>query len=207
MNSPKPAAIARTGGGFNRMADDFGEHLEVNAMQQAVQQKALSQQQASGAGQAVQPPQQGQQTTPGVPPDPPREIGTVQEEFKRMGQDVATGVKDFFSINTWLQINPEAKDPEELAKRRQVHARFKELDEEQQAVARQMYEAELQKKKAAEEEEAQRKQAQEAQKEQELPMPSSPQKGPVGPAGSGKKRAIQKLQQDRQGIRSLSGSN
>lgn len=124
-----------------------------------------------------------------------------------MGQDVATGVKDFFSINTWLQINPEAKDPEELAKRRQVHARFKELDEEQQAVARQMYEAELQKKKAAEEEEAQRKQAQEAQKEQELPMPSSPQKGPVGPAGSGKKRAIQKLQQDRQGIRSLSGSN
>ena len=105
-----------------------------------------------------------------------------------------------------MQINPEAKDPEELAKRRQVHARFKELDEEQQAVARQMYEAELQKKKAAEEEEAQRKQAQEAQKEQELPMPSSPQRS----GWSGwfrQKRAIQKLQQDRQGIRSLSGSN
>lgn len=201
--SPKPTTRVRQGGGFNQGLGSFAdEHLEENAMQQAMQQKMLQQQSAQTGTKS-----QSQQGGVGQPPPPPREVGSIPEEALRFGRDVWTGVRQFFSLNTWLNINPNTKNPEELAKQKQIHQRWQRLTEDQQAVAKQNYQRETQRKKAQAEEEEQKKQQAQAREQAELPMPSSPQKGPIGPAGSKKQKAIQKLQQDRQQMSGPSGSN
>lgn len=210
-----PAARPRAGGGFNQLSQEPGsEHLQSSAMQQAMQQKTAAQKQADpkagqtspakkqqqAAAQQLQQQQESGQTQPQQ--QPPREVGTVKQEFQRMGADVKTQLREFFSINTWLGIDPETEDPEEIAKRKQVHQRWQNLNKEQQAVAKKMYQEELERKKQQREEEERRKQIKEQKAKEEVPMPSSPQKGPIGPAAgkSRKKKAMQKLQQDRQGI-------
>jgi len=202
-SAQKPAMRVRQGGGFNQGFGNFtDEHLDENAMQQAMQQKAL-QQQSTTSGTKPQPQQQGT----GLPPAPPREVGTISDEVKRAGQDIWTEVKQFFRLNTWLNINPETKDPAELAKQKQIHRRWQELDQNQRAVAKKMYQQEVQRKKAEAEEEERKKQQAKQQEASALPMPSSPQKGPVGPTGSKKQKAINKLQQDRQNMSGPSSAN
>lgn len=202
-SSPKPAMRVRQGGGFNQGFGDFtDEHLEENAMQGAIQQKAL-QQQSTNAGTKSQ----SQQQATGLPPAPPREVGTIPEETKRAANDIWGEIKQFFELNTWLNINPESKDPAELAKRKQTHQRWQKLNQEQQSVAKKIYQEEIQRKKALAEEEERKKQQQKQQEASALPMPSSPQKGPVGPTGSKKQKAINKLQQDRQNMSGPSSAN
>lgn len=204
-SAQKPAMRVRQGGGFNQGFGNFtDEHLDENAMQQAMQQKAL-QQQGTTAGTKPQPQQHG--AGAGVPPAPPREVGTIPDEAKRAGQDVWTEIKQFFRLNTWLNINPDAKDPAELAKQKQTHQRWQKLNQEQQSVAKKMYQQEVQRKKAQAEEEERKRQQAKQQEASALPMPSSPQKGPVGPTGSKKQKAINKLQQDRQNMSGPSSAN
>ena len=87
---------ARPGGGFNSGMGQFGEHLDESAMQQAMTQKALAQQQANpqtaaaaaaGAKQAAQPASQQQ----------PREVGSLGDELlKRPFHDIWHEIKQFF---------------------------------------------------------------------------------------------------------------
>lgn len=207
MPGPKPGARPRMGGGFNQLSGEIGdEHMQSNAMQQAMQQKSASQQNAN--------PQQGGQTSSAKQqqqaqgqPQPPREVGTISDEFKRMGGDMIAQLRDFFSINNWLGINPETDDPEEVAKRKAVHQRWQKLDDEQQQLAKKMYQEDLERKKQEQEEEQRKKELAEQQQAQDLPMPSSPKKGPAGPGGSKKQQTQQKLQSDRQKMSGPSSAN
>ncbi len=224
MSAPKaggPGARVRAGGGFNQFADELGgEHLQSSAMQQAMQQKAAAQKtadpragqtsQAKMQQQALAQQLQQQQERAGGQPQAPREVGTIPEEFKRMGQDAFQELKSFFSLNTWLGVKPETDDPEEVAKRKKLHERWQNLTEEQQAVAKRQYQEELERKRAEEEEAQQKKQLEEQKKERGLPMPASPQKGPIGPGTAGKSKkqdAVQRLQQSRQQLSGPSSLN
>lgn len=211
MPAPKPSFRPRPGGGFNQGIGHFNEHLDEDAMQQSVKQKALTQQtndpataQAAAQGQSAHAQQPGQGQFPGqqpggAPPRPPREVSSIADELiTRPAHDIIQELTSFFSLNTWLGIKPpNPDDPQEVARKKQMHQRWQKLNDEQQEVAKRRYQEEMQKKKTLEEEEQRKKQMEEQQKAQTLEMPSSPQKGPVGPAGSKKQKAVQKLQQDR----------
>jgi hypothetical protein len=199
----KPAPQPRPMGGFNSSLGNFDdEHLEANAMQNALGQKALSQQSAQLTPQQMQQAAAQQQAsqaqqTPETSQEKPREVGTFTEELiKRPVKDIIRGLKSIFDLNDLLGVKSSADDPQSLAKKKQMLQRFNKLNQEQQAIARQKYQAELKKKQQAEQE-AEMKRRQEAQqKQQSISVPSGPQKGPVGP-GSQKPKAVQKLEQDR----------
>lgn len=136
---------------------------------------------------------------------PPREVGTIAEEMKRGVSDLFQGFKEFFKLNTWLGLDSENMDPQQQAHAKQLHSRYQQLDQEQQMVARQMYEEKMQRKKIQEEEEARKKQIEAEKKAQTMEMPSGPKKGPVGPSGSKKQRAMAKLKQDRTTLSTTQG--
>lgn len=140
-------------------------------------------------------------------PTPPRPVGTVIEEAKRGFSDIFQGIKEFFSLNTWLGVNPDNLDPQQQQHAQQLHSKYQQLDQEQQMVAKQMYEERMQKKKIAEEEAQRKRQIEADRKAQSIDMPSGPQKGPVGP-GSGKSKkqnAMTKLKQDRTTLNNVQG--
>jgi len=207
MPGPQSSVRMRTGGGFNQGMGQFGEHFDESVTNQAMQQKALGQQQAAPSGAAAAAA--ASQTKPQSPQQrPPREVGSFKDELLiRPARDVSQGVKEFFSLNTWLGINPDTKDPQEKQRMVATHRRYQQLTEEQQAYARKKYEADMKKKQLEEEEKQRRKQQEEEQKNQELPLPSSPKKGPIGPGMSGKQKAAARVQQDRQRLSQGGGSN
>jgi len=203
-NKP-PTMRARPGGGFN-LGGGFNEHLDEAALQQAGKQKQLTQAQADpstakAAAQAAQQ-SQGQQA-------PPPEVGSLTDELiKRPIKGVWEEIKKFFSLNTWLGIEPpQIKTPEQQAKAKQIHQRYQQLDQEQQAVARKRFQELEQKKKLEEEEKMRKKQMEEQKKAQEVQMPSSPKKGPIGPGMSKKQKAQARLQQQRQTLGTVQGAD
>ena len=207
----------RPGGGFNAGFGNFSdEHLDENAYQSAVTQKMLGQQQAAGAGSPQGIPGagagsglaglagQGSQVNPltGAPqvaPPPPREVGTIFEELvTRPLADIGKGILSVFDFSSALGISsPQDKTPEEQAQMQAMHQRYQKLNEEQRQYAQRRYQEELQKKKAEEQQKQQREQQRRQQEAASIAMPSSPKKGPVGPSGSSKQRAVTKLEQDR----------
>ncbi len=194
---------ARPGGGFN-LGGSFNEHLDENAMKQAAGQKQLTQAQAdpTTAKAAAQKAQ-------AQPQKSPPEVGSLTDELiKRPAKGIWEEIKKFFSLNTWLGIKPpELKTPEEQAKAKQVYARYQQLTQEQQEVARKRYQELMQKKKTEEEEKIRKKQLEEQKKAQELPMPSSPKKGPIGPGMSKKQKAQARLQQQMKTIGTVAGAD
>lgn len=204
----KPAARPRPTGGFHQGIGHFNEHLDENAMQQAVQQKALGQQ---GTTSTPAPMQQSAGGLPGLPGQPgmpgataePRAVGTVQEELvTRPVQDIKKELLAFVDINALLGIHPEQDDPQTQAQKKALHTRWQKLNQEQKDLATKKYQEEMQKKQAQQQqEEEERARAAQAQRDS-LVVPSSPKKGPVGPGGTGKKAAVAQLEQDR---KTLSG--
>jgi hypothetical protein len=135
-----------------------------------------------------------------------REVGTIGEELvKRPLADIAKGIRSIFSIDNLLGQESSQPGPEEQAKKKQLHQRFNQLSGEEQAVARERYQREMERKQRMAEEDEMRRQ-QEAQKSV-VQMPSSPQKGPAGPGGSKKQQAMQQLQDDRTKIGKVQGAN
>lgn len=208
----QPAVRPRPLGGFNQGIGDFNEHLDENAMQAAVQQKALGQQATSAAqnqtgGSALQM-QQPQGQEPAAQPPKPRELGTIPEELvKRPVADIIKGLQSFFDINALLGINPEQDDPQTQARKKQMLQRWQGLNNEQQEYAKKVYQQNLQKKEQAEKEEQMKKEEAEKRKAQTLVMPSSPSKGAVGPGGQHKPKAVQKLEQDRKSLGGPASAN
>ncbi|NCN06920.1 MAG: hypothetical protein GW946_03720 [Candidatus Pacebacteria bacterium] len=196
--SKGPVLRPRPGGGFNQGLGQFGEHLDENAGQVSAQQKQLAQQQTQIAG-TPNPAQKGTGQQPAQQRQP-REVGSIVDEtIRRPVQDIWQEIKQFFSITSILQIDPQIDSPEEQAKKKQLHSRYEQLTEEQKQVAQKRFQEEQQRKKQQEEEELQKKQIEE-QQHQSFVMPSSPEKGPVGPASgkSNKQNMIDKLNMDRQ---------
>lgn len=222
MNRPhasKPAMRPRAGGGFNQGFGALNEHMDENALQQAVAHKQQGQQATSSGQTTTGGSALGQQQADGAldqagltgkPPAPvkPREVGTLQEELvTRPLQDIQKGLLSLFDIRSVLGIDPKADTPEEQAKKRQMLQRWNELTQDEQKVAQERYQKEMQKKQMEEEEKQQRKQQEEAAKEESIAAPSSPQKGPAGPGASKKQKAAAKLQSDRKKLGGPSGSN
>lgn len=204
MKAGPSGVAARQGGGFRQGFGHFDEeHLERQAGASAVQQKQLTQQttqsaQHTAGGSAQQPGTSRQ--TPAAHTEPPREIGTFKDELvKRPFQDIVKGIKAFFDLNALLGIHPE-DTPEEQERKKTLNHRFEKLTEEQQEVAKKRYQQEMQQKKAEEDEKEKKKQEALKAKQDTIAPPSTPHKGPVGPAGSGKQRAAQLIERDRQSM-------
>ncbi|NCN82411.1 MAG: hypothetical protein GW947_00425 [Candidatus Pacebacteria bacterium] len=207
LGQKPPATRSRPGGGFNQGLGQFSdEHLEENASQASVQQKQLAQQQTQIAG-TPNPAQKSTGQQP-IQDRQPREVGTILDETVfRPVQDVAMELIRFFDIGTILQINPQTDTPEEQAKKKQLHARYEQLTQEQQQVAQRNFQEAQQRKQQQAEEDLQKKQLEE-QQNQSFVVPTSPQKGPVGPASgkSNKQNMIAKLNQDRQQMSQAQGA-
>ncbi len=238
-----PAMRPRPGGGFNPGIGQFNDHLDEQAMQQAMKQKALSQMagaqtgpspagaggmgnlfaasgssSGSGGGSGLPPgaglpgglsgslPGMAGDAAGGLDQSGMNPAGQNQESPDAFQAVVSQPVMDMAKVflgalhlDSLLGLDSQSKDPEEKAKKNAMHKRYQQLSEEQQAVARELYQRRLQEEKIRKQEEERRKQIEEQQKAQSVDMPSSPQKGPVGPASgkSKKSNATQKLQQDR----------
>ncbi len=199
MPAHGPSARPRPGGGFNPGSDQFGEHLDEDALQQAMSQKQLGQQQAAGTGSPQGVPTGTNPISPTAPPPPPREVGSIAEELiTRPLKDIGKGLLSLFDFSSALGLTPpESKTPEEKARVQATHRRYQKLNQEQQTYARQKYQEEMQKKKMLQEEEERQREQKRQMESQSVVVPSSPKNGPVGPSGSGKQRAATKLEQDR----------
>jgi hypothetical protein len=213
MPGPKPGMRPRPMGGFNPGMGAANEHLDEASFKAAGAQKQLSQQQsstqtASGkSGTNPLVPQADSQVPTGedqgaFQPEKPREVaGFKKELIDRPLQDIKTGLASFVDLNTLFNVNTE-DSPEEQANKKSLHQRFGKLTQEQQQVAQKNYQKKMEEKKLEQEEEEQKKQ-EEAQKEQaSIAPPSSPKKGPIGPASgmSKKEKTGEMLQQSRQGL-------
>ncbi len=193
MSAPKPAVRPRlSGGGFNQGFGEVNEHMDEQAQQQAAAQKSLSQQ---GTSQATSPGAQAQQAAGqhSQASQTPREV-TPRKELPWFMQDLAEGLASFFDVNAVFQIDPAKDSPEEQAQKQQMHQRYQQLSQEEKNYVQQKYKMDLQKKQQ--------------QEKQQLSVPSSPQKGPVGPGSQNKKKgAIDKMQQERKTLGSPAGMN
>lgn len=205
MSGPKPGAHARPMGGFNSGMGHFNEHLDEDAMQQAMQQKALGQQSGGALPAGTGAPAHG--SAAGAHAPAPREVGTFQEELiTRPAHDVAEGLKSLFDLKLALGIDPQTDDPQTQAKKKQMLQRFNQMTDAEQAVAQQEYQKRLQEKQAQEQEKEARRQ-QEAQQSQTLVVPQGQSKGAQNPGGSKKQQAAQRIQQDRKTLSNAKGAN
>ena len=199
MTAQNQSFRPRPGGGFNQGLGQFGEALDESAMAQAGTQKSLTQQSVSPTTAPPPGPKTGAGGQAGPAPAP-RPVGTLgQELIQRPARDIWQEIRQFFSLNTWLGIKPDTDDPQKKAKMAATHKRFNGLTEDQQAVAKKLYQEKMQKQKQEEEEKQRRKQLEEKKKAESLVMPSSPKKGPIGPASgkSNKANTTEMLNQQR----------
>lgn len=212
-----PAMRPRPGGGFNPGMGQFNDHMDEQAMQSAMKQKALSQMAGAQTGPnpsggAVNPfATPGGSNMPsgsGLPPGAGLPNGMPSSDQMGMDasgqqpagspsvfdtvitqpvEDLAKVFLEALHLDKLLGISGNKDTPEEKAKKQAMHKRYQQLTEEQQAVARQKYQERMQQEKQREQEEEQRKQMEEQQKAASIEIPSSPQKGPAGPGGKSKK--------------------
>lgn len=199
-----PAFSPRPGGGFNPGMGQFNEHMDEQAMMQAMKQKTLAQQAAtqtgpvptltSSAGSSNTVPfPNANQTEPSAVTD----TSLFDAVVTRPLGDIAETFVEALGLEGVLGLIKGADTPEEKMKRQKMMQRYNQLTEEEQAVARAKYQERMKQEQIRKQEEEQRKQMEAQQKEQSVVMPSSPQKGPDAGGGSRKQKAVTKLQNDR----------
>lgn len=204
-----PGKAMRAGGGFTgqSLGSFADEHLEEAAFQRASQYHQQGQQQTSSAQKTPYTSSdalQKQSEAAGQKQSPPRKMGSMAEELiSRPIKDVAKEITSIFSLKRILEINTD-DTPEEQAKKKQMLSKWQQLDEEQKQVAQRWYEEKMKKKQQEEKEKEMKKQQEEEKKQAELPMPSSPKKGPIGPGG-GKSQKDSTLEMLKQSRTTLSG--
>lgn len=189
MNGSQQGGGGGAPGGLDGMSPD--------ALGQLAQMAGKSKTGSSGTGASSSMP--AKQT-------PPRPVGTISEEIQGLGKDLSKGALDLLSIAKWLGIEPTQMSPEEKAKLVEVHKNFTRLTEEQQMVARQNMQADMQRKRKLEEE-AQQKRQRDAAATQEYVMPQGKQSGAQNPGGNKKQRAVQTLQDKRKQMSGPSSAN
>lgn len=207
MKGPAPGQASQLGN-FNSLSGDMGGELSSH-----LQGGSKTNSGSTGGGQTTSSTQQlqaMQQQMGGAKSDQkPREVGSLGEELvKRPLKDIAKGIKSIFSINSLLGVEEKKDSPEIQAKKKQLHQRFNQLTQEEQAVVKQRYQQEMERKQKMAEEAEIKKQQEAQEKAQKVQMPTSPQKGSVGPSGkSGKQRAMQQLQDERTKIGKVQSAN
>jgi len=188
----------RPSGGFNQgigqFNDNFGEQLDENAIQGAMAQKALSQQSTTATPANMQAAQKAIAAQSGQAAAP-REIGSLADELiHRPAQSIVEGLKSFFDLNRLLEIKTDQDDAQQQAQKKQLHARYQSLTQDQQQVAKQEFQEEMQRKKQAEEEAQSKAQKEQQARSQAFSVPTGPQKGAGAPT---KPREVQKMEKDR----------
>jgi hypothetical protein len=204
----QPAFSPRPGGGFNPGMGQLNEHMDQQAMTTAMQQKGMNQQagQAAAAPGAMPGLPNSDALSGGVTPATPREVGTLTEELvTRPAHDVAEGLLSIIDLNNILGLPQTPEDPATEQKKQVILQNYNQKTQEVQTIAKQRYQEDIKRKQLEEENKA--RQAQAAQQRPQLVMPSSPQKGPVGPGGSNKQKAMTKLENDRQTLSGPASAN
>lgn len=198
----QPSFRPRPGGGFNQGLGQFGEHLDEQALQQAAQQKALAQQ-GSSAGPA---PLAQNTSNDAVPENPPQGgVDIFDAVITAPVEAVGKTLISLFGLDELLGIDTTApQTPEERAKKQAMLRRYNQLDEQQQAVARDLYQQRLRREQQLQYEEERKRQLEAQKDDAPLQAQGKPQSGPQGPGGqrSKKQQMLSKLQQDR---KTLSG--
>lgn len=217
---PGPTAVTRASGG---MRQNFGfknidsEHMEQQAMQGAVTQKALQQQSSNtpikqSAQSKNKKPQQSTQSQAQKPQSliPPREVGSLKQELiTRPAKDIIKELRKFFDINLLLGIDPINDTPEKQAKKKQLHARYQQLTEAEQKVARERYQQQLQQQQEEEKQQQVKKKKAQQQQQASIAPPSSVSKKPglIGFGKGSKGKAMGRLQQQLKTIGVVGGAN
>lgn len=182
---------------------DFGGEGGGYAASQAHQQKTNSKPAGAGGFPTTSPAARGM----GQKPSQPRQVTSFKEELiDRPLQDISQELKSFTNLNALLEINPQTDTPDQQAHKQQLHAKWEQLSQEQQQIAAQTYQQEMQRKRTIEHDDKVKAEQRAAQKTP-LAMPSGPNNGPVGPAsGNKKKAATTQLQQNRQSFNKMQSS-
>jgi len=221
----RPRPMTPIGGNFGEAFDENALSALGSATQQAGQGSGSSSQTsalsslagAAGAGklsaaqQAALAQQAGGGGLPGADSaraKDPRPVGSlVQELIQRPISDIAEGLQSLFSLSGLLGIENPADDPQKKAKRRQIHQRYQQLTQAEQAEAQRQYQAEMERKQK-EQQEAEEKRRREAAKQSEtIQAPSGSKKGPDAGGGSRKQRAVTQLQNSRKQLSNPAGAD
>jgi hypothetical protein len=176
-------AAAASGGQTKKV----GQQSSVLGQQGAIKQ--LAAQQGAGKTALAQTPENAANQARSV-------TNLGQELLKRPMTDLKDSFQAMFSINRLLNIQP--KTPEDQAKQKQIVSRWQKLTQDEQAVAKQIYEENLAKKRREEEAKEEQKQQLEAQKAQELPVPKGRQTGFRGFGGMSSKQKTRTILQRQQ---------
>lgn len=186
------------GGGSSSAQPNAAQMAQMMTQMGGAAHNPLANEAGKAHGAGGQQPHQAQ-------PVQPREVGSVVDELKLGASDIFSQLKDFFSLNSWLGVDPNNLNPEQKAHAQQVHSRYQQLDQEQQAVARQMYQERMQRKRQQQQEDEHKRQVEAQQKAQSVEMPSSPKKGAQQQGGNKKQRTMQKLKTDRTTLNNTQG--
>lgn len=188
------------------LMSNFGENIPEEALQAVqAQSQAKSGQSQTSSGFAPSTSQPTPQATQ-PPQEKPREVGTLTEELVKrplgdIGSELKSLPKSLFSVESILGIEPSKDDPQMQVKKKAMLDKFNNLTKEEQVEVQKRLQKEQERKQRMEEEKIQAKQQAQANQEEGPVLPSSPGKGPVGPATKSKKSsAVQKLEQDRKSL-------
>lgn len=203
---PGPKFTTRPSGGTRQTVGGFNESkFDEQAMQAAAISKQQSQQQAVKAvGQNKSGEDPGQESSKSGQQKQPRSVGSLKQELiDRPFKDATSELKGLvksFSPSELLGIDSNNDTPEEIARKKKMHARWQKLTQAEQKVAQEKYQKRLQEKQREQEKQRQ-KQFEEQQKQQEIAPPSSPQKGPsLTSKKTSKSLAMDQLQRSRQSL-------
>ncbi len=208
-----PAPVARRTGGMRSVGlsgELDSERLEQQAMQGAAQAKSQQQQGALASGNNSGQSTQSNSTQKKTQPRKPRQVSSFKQELAvRPAQDIKREIKSVFDLNSILGINQEADTPEEIARKKKLHQRWQQLTQAEQKVARDKYQKELKKKQEEEKRRQIENQKQEEAKQKTIAPPASVSKRPglfVG-GKTGKKKAQNRLQQQRKTMGTMGSPN
>lgn len=202
MSMQQPSFRPRPGGGFNQGLGQFGEHLDEQAMQQAVQQKAMGQQASSQTAVPTPPP--GTPLTPDAaePPEGSPDLFTavVSQPVEAVGKTLLS----ISGLDRLLGISLDAPvTPEEKAKKQAMLRRYNQLTDEDQAAARAVFQRRLHEQQLAEQEAEQKRQQEAAKADSQPVMAQGKQSGAQEPGHTSKKQQeLTKMYHDR---KTLSG--
>jgi hypothetical protein len=137
-----------------------------------------------------------------TPPKPPRPVGSFPQEMKYFAQDIGQGVVSVMPDILQEVLGIKSTDtPEQVAKKKQMHQRYQEMNAAEQAYVQKKAQEEMAKKQQEEQERIIRQQEEEQiAAESDVSIPQGKTTGEEG--SSTKKRTLNKLQNDRKKLSS-----
>ncbi len=204
MKKTKPSLVRQSGGSRSNLGGLDSERMEKQAVQAAVQQKAQQQTGSTAGSQSRQLKQSRAQAEQSkTKTHSPRAVGSLKQELiARPVEDMKDAFTSFFDINVLLNIDQESDSPAEQAKKREIHRRLRQLTQAEQEEAQKQFRLRMKQKQAEEKEKELKKQQSKEQEKKPLTPPSGKvnRKGLFLTGQSNKKKAQNRLQQQRRTI-------